>query len=59
LLSDFNRNNVKYVESSHENAVATYKALAEFGAPLAGFTLDDFSDGRTVSLSATHPSAWS
>ncbi len=78
LLSDFNRNNVKYVviggyavfihaqprmtkdldvfiESSPENALATYKALAEFEAPLAGFTLEDFSDGRTVSRFGNSP----
>lgn len=78
LLSEFNRNNVKYVviggyavfihaqprmtkdldvfiESSSENAIATYKALAEFGAPLAGFTLEDFSDGRTVSRFGNPP----
>lgn len=55
LLSDFNRNNVKYIESSHENAVATYKVLAEFGVPLAGFALDDFSDGRTVSRFGNPP----
>jgi hypothetical protein len=37
-----------FIESSAENAIATYKGLAEFGAPLARFTVEDFADGRTV-----------
>jgi hypothetical protein len=37
-----------FIESSAENAIATYKGLAEFGAPLARFTVDDFADGKTV-----------
>jgi hypothetical protein len=37
-----------FIESSPENAAATYKGLAEFGAPLDQFTVEDFSDGRTV-----------
>jgi hypothetical protein len=36
------------IESSPENAIAVYRGLAEFGAPLARFTVEDFSDGRTV-----------
>jgi hypothetical protein len=36
------------IESSPENAMATYKALAEFGAPLDKFTIADFADGKTV-----------
>ena len=36
------------IESSPENAIATYKGLAEFGAPLAQFTVEDFADGKTV-----------
>jgi hypothetical protein len=44
-----------FIESSPQNAVATYRALAEFGAPLAGFTLADFSDGRTVSRFGNPP----
>jgi hypothetical protein len=36
------------IESSPENASATYKGLAEFGAPLARFTVEDFADGKTV-----------
>jgi hypothetical protein len=37
-----------FIESSTENALATYKGLAEFGAPLDKFTVEDFADGRTV-----------
>jgi predicted nucleotidyltransferase len=36
------------IESSPENAITTYKALAEFGAPLEKFTVEDFADGKTV-----------
>jgi predicted nucleotidyltransferase len=36
------------IESNPENAMATYKALAEFGAPLEKFTVSDFADGKTV-----------
>jgi hypothetical protein len=37
-----------FIESSPENARATYKALADFGAPLTTFTVADFADGRTI-----------
>jgi len=37
-----------FIESSPENALATYKGLAEFGAPLTRFTIADFADGKTV-----------
>jgi len=37
-----------FIESSPENAAAVYKGLAEFGAPLGQFSVEDFSDGRTV-----------
>ena len=37
-----------FIESSPTNALATYKGLAEFGAPLAKFTVEDFADGKTV-----------
>lgn len=37
-----------FIESSESNARATFKALAEFGAPLSDFTLSDFSDGQTI-----------
>ena len=36
-----------FVESSPANATALFKALAEFGAPLGGFTIQDFADGKT------------
>ena len=31
-----------FIESAPENALATYRALSEFGAPLADFTVEDF-----------------
>lgn len=37
-----------FIESSPENAYAVYKSLAEFGAPLQDFKMEDFADGRTV-----------
>jgi hypothetical protein len=37
-----------FIESSPPNASATYKSLAEFGAPLQKFTVEDFADGKTV-----------
>jgi hypothetical protein len=37
-----------FIESSPENARATYKALADFGVPLTTFTVADFADGRTI-----------
>ena len=37
-----------FIESSLENARATYKGLAEFGAPLMRFTVEDFADGKTI-----------
>ena len=37
-----------FIESSLENARATYKGLAEFGAPLEMFAVSDFSDGKTI-----------
>ncbi len=36
-----------FIESSAANATATFKALAEFGAPLSEFTVADFADGNT------------
>jgi len=44
-----------YIESSPENALATYKAPAQFGAPLAQFSVEDFCDGRTVSRFGVAP----
>ena len=32
-----------FIESTPQNALATYNALAEFGAPLADFTVEDFN----------------
>jgi hypothetical protein len=36
-----------FIESSPSNARATFRALAEFGVPLSGFTVADFADGKT------------
>ena len=36
-----------FIESSPANALALFRALAAFGAPLSGFTVDDFADGKT------------
>ena len=36
-----------FIESSPANALATFTALAEFGAPLSEFTVADFADGKT------------
>jgi predicted nucleotidyltransferase len=38
-----------FIESSPANALAIYRALAEFGAPLAEFTVEDF---RTPTICA-------
>ncbi len=37
-----------FIESSPENARATYKGLADFGAPLMRFKVEDFADGKTI-----------
>ena len=37
-----------FLESSPKDALAVYKALAEFGAPLAQFRVEDFADGKTI-----------
>ena len=44
-----------FIESSAANAIATYKSLAEFGAPLAQFTVADFADGKTISRFGVPP----
>lgn len=44
-----------FIESSESNAIATFKALAEFGAPLSDFTVTDFSDGRTIARFGVPP----
>ena len=36
-----------FVESSPSNAIALFQALAEFGAPLSEFSVEDFFDSRT------------
>lgn len=36
-----------FIESSPANALATFRGLAEFGAPLSGFAVADFADGKT------------
>jgi hypothetical protein len=35
--------------------LAIYRALAEFGAPLAQFTIEDFADGRTIARFGVPP----
>ena len=37
-----------FIESSPENALATYRGLAQFGAQLANFSIEDFADGKTI-----------
>src|ERR1019366_986690 len=44
-----------FIESSPANAIATYKSLVEFGAPLAQFTVADFADGKTISRFGVPP----
>jgi hypothetical protein len=43
------------IESSPTNALATYKALADFGAPLAQFAIEDFADGQTIARFGNPP----
>lgn len=43
------------IESSPANALATYKALADFGAPLAQFAVEDFADGETIARFGNPP----
>ncbi len=43
------------IESSPTNALATYKALADFGAPLAHFAIEDFADGKTIARFGNPP----
>lgn len=44
-----------FIESSPANALATFRALAEFGAPLGQFSVEDFADGRTVARFGVPP----
>ncbi len=37
-----------FIESTPANAVVTYRALAEFGAPLQDFTIADFATPDTI-----------
>jgi len=39
-----------FVRSDPENAKAVFRALAQFGAPLAGRSPDDFADGTTFQI---------
>lgn len=39
-----------FIRSSPENARAAFRALAQFGAPLAGLSEADFADGTTFQL---------
>jgi hypothetical protein len=36
-----------FVDSSPENAILVFEALADFGAPLSGMTPKDFQDGKS------------
>ena len=36
-----------FIRSDPQNSQAVFRALAEFGAPLAGLTSEDFSDGKS------------
>jgi hypothetical protein len=39
-----------FIRSNPENAMAVFRALAQFGAPLAGMTEADFVDGTTFQI---------
>jgi len=39
-----------FIRSDPKNALAVFRALAQFGAPLAGMTEEDFVDGTTFQL---------
>lgn len=39
-----------FIRSDPENAQAVFRALAQFGAPLAGLSPEDFSDGTTYQM---------
>ena len=47
-----------FIETSAENAARTYRALAQFGAPLEQFTVEDFADGRTTARFGVPPIAF-
>lgn len=39
-----------FIRSDPKNAIAVFRALAQFGAPLAGMTEGDFVDGTTFQI---------
>jgi hypothetical protein len=39
-----------WIRNDPENAKAVFRALAEFGAPIAGMTQDDFMDGTIFQM---------
>lgn len=39
-----------FIRSDQENSEAVYRALADFGAPLAGYGPEDFYDGTTFQI---------
>ena len=39
-----------WIRTDKENAKAVFQALAEFGAPIAGMTPDDFMDGTIFQM---------
>jgi len=39
-----------FIRSDAENAKAVFRALAQFGAPIAGMTPQDFADGTTYQI---------
>lgn len=39
-----------WIRTDQENAKAVFQALAEFGAPIAGMTPDDFMDGTVFQM---------
>jgi hypothetical protein len=44
-----------FIESSPANALATFKALADFGAPLQNFTVEDFCKKTQVARFGNPP----
>lgn len=42
-----------FIKSDPENAKAVFRAMAQFGAPLAGMTEEDFTDGSTLQIGIT------
>lgn len=43
------------IESSSTNALATFRALTDFGAPLTEFNIEDFADGKTIARFGNPP----